>query len=211
MGLFDDPGAIDWGQLATGMGTPGMGDNFADRFKGGPPLPIPPPMVPPGGAMAAPPPTAMQSPISPEALAASAAARGIPPPAHDLTPPAPPPVRLLGSTFGPNDGGGDVGSALTGKSAGAPLDITSPAQKAGVASEATATKEPLGKFAEALKGVKMPADPVLQKISSPSAPRPTTQIKGGDIVALLQALNAGAGAGAGLKLPSTLGQALGKG
>lgn len=202
MGLFDT-NTMDWGQLDPSIFG---GDNFADRFKGGPPLPIPPPAVPPGGAMAAPPPTAMQSPISPEALAASAAARGIPPPAQDLTPP-PPPVRLLGSTFGPE---GDVGAALTGKSAGAPMDITSPAQKAGEAAPAAAPDK-MGKFAEALRGVKMPADPTVQKISSPSAPRPTTQIKGGDIVALLQALNAGAGAGAGLKLPSTLGQALGKG
>jgi hypothetical protein len=63
-----------------------------------------------------------------------------------------------------------------------------------------ATKTP--NLAEALKGVKAPAAPVLQKISSPSPPHSATQIKSGGLEALLQALNAGGGHPG---LPLTLG------
>jgi hypothetical protein len=144
--------------------------------------------------------------MSPEVLAANAAARGI----------SPPPVDLQ-----PNAASSDVGAALTGNvplprprpegtdvgaqsKTGAPMDITSDAQKAGAGADG---KKP--SFLDALKGVKAPPNPEVQKISTPAAPRPTTAIKGGDLMALLTALNAAPGAG-GIKLPSTLGQALGK-
>lgn len=91
-----------------------------------------------------------------------------------------------------------------GGEAGAPMDITSDAQKAGAAEAATAKKP--GSFADALKGVTAPKAPETQRISSPSAPRPNVQIKGGDIIALLQSLQQ-AKAG-GLELPGTLGAAL---
>lgn len=59
-----------------------------------------------------------------------------------------------------------------------------------------------------LKGVQMPAAPVAQKVSTPHAPalRP---VQGGGLLELLNALNIGAQGVPGLKLPSTLGQALG--
>jgi hypothetical protein len=85
---------------------------------------------------------------------------------------------------------GDVGAALTGKP---------PIMAQG--GDAAATKTP--GLADVLKGVKAPAAPVLQKISSPSPPRPTTPIKSGGLEALLQALNAGGGLSQGL--PLTLG------
>lgn len=139
----------------------------------------------------------MQSAIAPEFLAKNAAARGVPPPPVDFTP-------------------GDVGAALTGSTVpmpqsrpqmggpGAPMDITSEAQKSGVAAP---EGQPKGGLMDALKGVRAPAAPDLQRISSPAAPRPGPAIKGGDIIALLQSLGAGRGGG-GLDLPSTLGQAL---
>lgn len=217
MGLFDDTSGIDWGMMGTGFPTPALQPNFTDRFNGGGPPPVAPPLGQTMGAMA---PMAGQSPISPEALAASAAARGIPPPAKDLTPDVInpgdphrlPPQAATDAWRNSVDGTGDVGAALTGQGGTpGPMDITSDAQKAGVAAPAGATKpeDKLGGLAAALRGTKMPADPVQQKISSPSAPRPTTQIKGGDLMALLQALNATPGA-SGLKLPSTLGEAIRK-
>lgn len=210
MGLFDDPNAIDWGQLANGMATPGMDPTFAQRFQGGGPPPVMPPMPPPMPTG----PTPAQSPISPEALAATAAARGIPPPAQDASVNPGDSMRMPDAgavedwrrSSGP---GGEVGAALTGNSPGAPTDITSQAQKSSMATPMKKEEDKMGDFAKALRGVKAPADPVMQKISSPNAPRPTTQIKGGDIMALLQALNAAPGAG-GLKLPSTLGEAIRK-
>ena len=60
-------------------------------------------------------------------------------------------------------------------------------------------------LAQALRGVKMPAAPAVQKISSPSAPRPTGQIKGGELIALLNALNSGA-PNMTRQLPVTLGK-----
>lgn len=182
MGLFDDTSGIDWGQLASGVTTPDAA-SFDQRFPK-PPSVMPPPM--PVG------PSAMQSPISPESLAATAAARGIPPPAQDLTPGPPPPIVP-----------GDVGAALTG-APGAPMDITSAAQKAPMAAPAEAKKPDL---ATALRGVQAPKPPEVQKVSSPSAPRPQNTIKGGDLFAMLSALNAAPGAG-GLKLPATLNEAI---
>lgn len=137
------------------------------------------------------------SPISPEFLAKNAAARGVPPPPVDIAP-------------------GDVGAALTGRTMaspvrrpqtgpGAPMDITSEAQKASV--DGAPSQKPGNGFMDALKGVKAPTAPQNQRISTPAAPRLTASIKGGDIIALLQSLNAG-GAKGGLDLPSTLGQAL---
>jgi hypothetical protein len=60
-------------------------------------------------------------------------------------------------------------------------------------------------LAAALKGVVAPKPPEVQKISSPNAPRPTGTIKGGDLQALLMALNAGAG-NLNRQLPVTLGR-----
>ena len=211
MGLFD-MGDIDWGQIASGMGTPGVPD-FNARFNGQQPLP---PMLPQ---------PSMQSPISPEALASNAAARGVPPPPVDLAPgppmrmPSPDAVQDWRNGVDASMGGkpGEVGAALTGQTAG-PMDITSQAQKAGVAAQSGSTdvsaqskdKSKLDKFAEALKGVQAPKSPELQRLSTPNAPRPTTQIKGGDIIALLQAMGQQAGGGTGYSLPSTLGAALRK-
>lgn len=157
------------------------------------------------------------SPIAPEALARNLAARGVPPPPVDA--PSLPPIRMPDNNVGSstwradNDlaaNAGGLGAELRGPSGPAPTDIRSDAQKASVGStemSAQARPSAMDQFAQTLKGVKMPAGPELQRLGTPSAPRPTTQIKGGDIIALLQALNAAPG-GDSYKLPSTLGAAL---
>ena len=186
---------IDWGMIASGMPTPG---GFADRFNGA--TGQLPQMLP-------------QSPISPEALGKNMAARGVPPPPQDFTPPAPEPFRLHGSTFGPEDGN-DVGAALTGKTREAiapPMDIRSDVQKQqqdAPTDVSAKAKDPskLDKFAEGLKGVRAPANPELQRISTPAAPRPTNNIKGGELMALMQTLYGGGPAQP--QLPPTLGAAL---
>jgi hypothetical protein len=192
-GLFDFLGSTTYGADAT---LPGMMD-YAQ-----PPQMLKPGVMPAMGNPLMPQPDLMTSPISPEVLAKNAAARGIPPPPVDFTP-------------------GDVGAALTGSNVplprsrppvmaqgggpGAPMDITSQAQKDSAGAEAQQGGG--NKLMEALKGVKMPANPELQRVATPAAPRPTTAIKGGDLIALLQSLQAGKPAG-GLDLPATLGQAL---
>lgn len=213
MGLFDNPGGIDWGQIASGMQTPDPNDpNFQQRFgaafpQTGAAAPAPPPM-----------PVAGQSPISPEALAATAAARGVPPPAADIAPPyrldstATDQWRNSPDSMGP--GGSDVGAALTGKTIGAPTDIRTDTQKTAEAAptdvSAKAKDPKQGAFAEALRGVKAPPAPEIQRLGTPAAPKITGSLKGGELMALLQTLNAGGG-GAGLTLPSTLGQAIRRG
>lgn len=158
---------------------------------------------------AAPPPQALDVPDN---IAKVAAARGIPPPKQDLpswasTDPSVG-AALTGKVPMPMSRPTDL-SAQTRPAAGGPMDITSAAQKAGGDTTAPGDDK-MGSLAKALRGVTMPKSPELQKISSPSAPRATSSIKGGDLMLLLQALNAGPGVGGGLKLPSTLGQALGK-
>lgn len=198
MGLFDTTDGIDWASLMNPMSMPEPNILQPGKTPG---------VLPNPGQLPGP----MDSPISPEILAKNAAARGIPPPPVDLQPSA---------------ASSDVGAALTGSTVplprarptstdvgaqsrgpGAPMDITSEAQKAGETPAAAGEKK--GTFLDALKGVKAPPNPELQKISTPAAPRVSTAIKGGDLQALLLALNAAPGAG-GLKLPSTLGQAIGR-
>lgn len=69
------------------------------------------------------------------------------------------------------------------------------------------------RLAEALRGVRAPAAPETQRLGLPGyapAPRAPTPVKGGDLMQMLQLLNAGSGATAksSLDLPSTLGAAL---
>lgn len=199
---------IDWGQLASGIGTPGAGGMMPQV-----------PQIP-------------QSALTPEILAKQFAARGVPPPPVDVAPqPAPSldPIRMPDNNVGSSGwrqdydtmgGSPDVGAALTGKTvqqppvmaqgggAEAPMNLKSSAQMAGEAGAAPAKPGGLDKFADALKGVKAPANPEIQRLGTPAAPK-ATAVKGGDIIALLQALNAAPGASE-YKLPSTLGAAIRK-
>lgn len=210
---------IDWGMLASGMPTPAMDplNEIQRRW-------------PTPGMTAETMPTMPSSPITPEALAAQAAARGIPPPKVDLQPqntnvgaaitgtglPGDTPFRMPGEEA-VNAWRGATDNMMQntttgGPSVGAPMDLKTPAQKTDEAkpTDMSSQNKPGDKtpsFADTLRGTKMPTSPELQKLGTPAAPRPTGQIKGGEILALLQAMSAG-GAGGGLNLPSTLGQAL---
>lgn len=63
------------------------------------------------------------------------------------------------------------------------------------------------KLQEGLRGVKAPTPPAPQQVRTPGAPEPKGQIKTGELLALLLAMQP-AGAQAGLKLPPTLGASL---
>jgi hypothetical protein len=174
-------------------------------------------------------PTMAQSPITPENIAKTMAARGIAPPPGDI----PLGASLVGGGTGlpgdtpyrmPDQPGGvnpytdwQAGTSTDmAASAGAPASPVSPS---GVPKPQTSTdmssqgKQPEGEkpapsLADSLRGVKAPAAPDLQRLGTPAAPRPTNQIKGGEILALLQAMNAGGQGVSNYQLPSTLGQAL---
>lgn len=61
----------------------------------------------------------------------------------------------------------------------------------------------------ALRGVTIPKPPDAQRVSSPPPYRPSSPIKGGEILQLLALLNSqGQSGGGGLQLPNTLGAAL---
>lgn len=215
-------GDIDWGMIASGMPTPGMDDPMGQLQR----------RWPTPGMTAETMPTMPSSPISPEALAAHAAARGIPPPPVDLQPQNTNVGAALTGTGLPGDtpyrmpdqaavtdwrNGVDQDMTRTPGAPAAPVTASgSPNPNAAPsgntevsASKKTGDKDKTPSFTDALKGVKMPAGPELQKLGTPAAPKPTNQIKGGDLIAMLQALGAGgAAAGGGMSLPSTLGQAL---
>jgi len=88
-----------------------------------------------------------------------------------------------------------LGAALTGNE-------TPPAETAATspATDFSAKAKDPATLAQALRGVTAPRAPELQRISSPNAPRPTNTIKGGDLQALLLALNA-MGSGTAPKVP----------
>jgi hypothetical protein len=199
MGLFD--GGFDMDALAqmlnpiSGAQAAPMQPDFADRF---------------GAAFpnAAAPDLANPNPVQPGTI-----------PMPRPNPLQPTPEQLAGATRlglpGPRDA--DVGAALTQPAigptsvGGAPLGPPPTPPEGGgsstdVSARARNPAEARPSLAQALKGVQAPAAPVLQKISSPNAPRPTGTIKGGDLQALLLALNAGVPALTGRQLPVTLGR-----
>lgn len=204
--MFPDIGALLSGMFsggAPGMPT-GMMPQQVDRMLQNPPIPGTPGA---GGAMAgyenmAPP---MGQPAVPFAVP-SPQALGMPPTALD-TGPTDIGAALAGSVPMPRPRPmpGDIQGPATGP--GAPMDISTPGAQANPTG--MPEKSMSDKLMETLKGVKMPAGPELQRLGTPAAPRPTTQIKGGDLMALLAAAGGGQGSqGIDYKLPSTLGMAL---
>jgi len=200
MGLFD--GGFDMNALmqmlgpgaanAAGAGGPSFDDRFGASFPNGPGPEMNPNPVPPGGV-----PLPRPNPLQPSAEEMAGATRtGLPGPEMNpaLAPPVVPP--------------GGVGAALAGTPIVGPEGpaLAPPALGTSGATDISAqSKTPQRPgLAEALKGVKAPPEPTLQKISSPNAPRPTGTIKGGDLQALLMALNAGA-PNLNRQLPVTLG------
>jgi len=135
-------------------------------------------------------------------------------------PPAPlPPVQSFEPTntgnpmvMGPNEAyrsepyqGGGVPSTL-GRALNGPVPVPQarPAEAPGAAPAGGGNA-----LLNTLKGVKMPDAPVAQKVSTPHAPQ-VAKIQAGNLADLLASLGIGPQqALPGLKLPSTLGQALG--
>jgi hypothetical protein len=196
MGLFD--GGFDMDALAqmlnpvsSAQAAP-MQPDFADRFgaafpnAAAPDLANPNPVQP--GTVPMPRPNPLQPP--PQEVA-NAVRTGLPGPRD--TQPADVGAALTQPAIGPTSvGGAPLGPPPTP----GPMDANAQAKPG----------ETRPSLAQALKGVSAPPAPVLQKISSPNAPRPTGTIKGGDLQALLMALNAGVPALAGRQLPVTLGR-----
>lgn len=144
----------------------------------------------------------------------------------------PPTVPGLGALFNPQTGGmtgNEYGTGANIPQTGAPtLPNPQPPSRPdagnyGGSPETNPALKPLAggpqtqpgagnALTNALRGVVVPKPPDAQKVSTPAAPRPTAAIKGGELLQLLELLNASSNAGAGnqaLKLPSTLGGALG--
>jgi hypothetical protein len=134
---------------------------------------------------------------NPDKIAAEAAKAGIPPPPLPQGP-------SIGESLEPSVGAAGVPLPRP-RPEGIPED---PATITSAALHAQGKNPQL----EALKGLKAPVAPPGQKVSTPSAqlPRPG-DIKSGELMALLASLGmGGAGGGAGgMKLPQTLGAALG--
>lgn len=132
----------------------------------------------------------MMDPAS--AMAAQAAAQGVPPPAP------------LGASMEPMP----LPTArpqMAAPAVGAPLDLTPPNPTPVNPQPA----KPVGGGLQSLRGVQAPAAPELQRISTPPPPRPTSAVKGGELLALLQMLQQPVGP-VDRKLPSTLGAAIGR-
>ncbi len=127
--------------------------------------------------------------------------------------PFPSPPRPQVSPVGPSPT--DMSGSPRSPGTGAPMNINPMGQEF-IPSAVGTTPNPVNpgsakpmadRIVDALKGVKAPASPELQRISTPPPPRPTSAIKSGDLMALLAAMSGGGG-GSGPKLPSTRGAAL---
>lgn len=99
-------------------------------------------------------------------------------------------------------------ASSTNNPAGAPLDIRPPAQIATEAAKAATKDTMVNKLLATLKGVQPPQTSQIQRVGTPAAPK-MTAVQGGQLMALLQALGSAGVSTDGLKLPSTLGQAIG--
>lgn len=179
---------FDIGALLNGIFTPGQGNPFS----GGqgsfvdPGAVTPPPAVPPPAPPMLPPQVSPMADTVPPVNVGSALTGNVPIP-------QPRPANI-GGVAGPAQG------------PGAPLNIVPP----GAGTETPPPAAPQSnRLLETLRGVKMPQGPELQRVATPAAPRPTSQIKSGELLALLQAAGGpAAGGGVDYKLPSTLGMAL---
>lgn len=163
---------------------------------------------------------------NPELVAAEMAAKGVPPPTA--------PVNYAGGdALGAALEGGPQGVDPNFNPAASPVPIPTPRPQvpgAGAAAtppstvheegaavdpaaaaapgsaEASLTNPNMKTLAGALKGVQAPANPALQKLGTPAAPRPGQAVRVGELMQLLGLMG---GQGGERKLPPTLGMALG--
>lgn len=200
MGMFDF-GAFD----------PSM---FGGDVGGGMPAPVlPPPQMPP-----IPPPTPLDPALKPptplppvQALDATNPQAPMPPgPQVSIQPPpAPPPIRppVSPTSGAPRQADQALGAAIGG-TPGSPMDITSDAQKQGVAADKQGSQmDAFGKrLGDTLKGIKAPEPPKPMPLAAPHLLR-SPPIRTGGLQQVLAALSPG-GMGGLQGLPSTLGAAI---
>lgn len=171
------------------------------------PAPPPPPMMAggagggpwlpwqplPQGPAATPPAAPPVGGSMPEAIAGQLARWGVGP--GQVLPglAAPQGGPSVGALLAPGGGMG-VGGEVARDAAAAAIPPTA-APASGMAPKAPGMGNPF-------QGLTMPTAPAAQKVSTPAAPRPTGTIKGGELLALLQALGAGGGQPGGLPIPS---------
>jgi hypothetical protein len=133
----------------------------------------------------------------PMGFATSAAAAGVPPPPLPTSgPPSMSGMPPMGPTMDQMNG--------VQPSVPAPLDSLGSAMEPQATARAPGQAN-LGGLAAAAR----PQTPQPQRVGTPSVPRPTQQIKTGELLALLQALGGGGIQPDPYRLPSTLGAAMG--
>lgn len=226
MGMFDGLN-LDWGQLATGDptpmlqpgGMPAQAPNFNDRFGAAfPRSPISPENMASNLAARGVPPPPVDIPPQNGAVGAALTGNEVINPGQPFRMADQQSVDDWRNSVDVNNagvGGSPAKPGVGGPSPGAPMNIQSPVQEQQVAAanaptDVSAKKKEGDSLLDALKGVKAPAAPELQRLGTPSAPRPHSTVKGGQLLALLQSLNVGQGAG-DRNLPSTLNSALRRG
>jgi hypothetical protein len=180
--------------LASGL-TPEalLGSQQAQDVLSGAPQSVVPQMIEPNpspvAAGAVPMPQPNPQGVTPEQLAAANGGAG----AVNLTPP---PADNLGAVLAGNAPAPDVTSlAARAPAAGAEGPVAPGPENAQASMGAQRPS-----LAQALKGTGGIKPPEVQRISSPNAPRPTGTIKGGELQALLMALNAGGTPGKPVRL-----------
>lgn len=143
--------------------------------------------------------------FSPELIAQRAIAEGIPPP------PMAPGARIndaFGALLQPTAGATPV--PTIGPPAAAPVPPAAPTLdpfSAELPGAAPQNSNMADRLLSTLRNVKAPEAPTPQRVGTPAAPRPSSPIQSGQLLALLAALGVGEGQ-SGMKLPSTLGAAL---
>lgn len=185
------------GAPQTGLTPDALANSLAGKPALGPmPSVIPPqgqPYNPQNGEAIAPPPT-NGLPVPPPPNNITRLGGG--PPAGDTALPGAPPVPVVPPLIVPpvpsintnplakplvddTTTQGLVGAALTGNApaAAGPTDVSARAKTANDTEKANT-------LASVLRGIKAPAPPVVQKIGTPAAPKPTGQIKLGELAAL---------------------------
>jgi len=196
MGLFD--GGFDMDALMKMIGPDAANAANAIGPNGAPTAPLTPDALM-GSPQAQSVLAGVPKPVIPQPITPTEVGPGVAPPPTDGRPVEPPPNNIMTLNAGapePPVAPGGIGAALRGTGVDN-LQARAPASGAeGPTAPSTPSAEPQRpSLAQALKGAQMPAAPVQQKISSPNAPRPTGQIKAGDLQALLLALNAAGGPG----------------
>lgn len=180
--------------------------------------------IPPAAPIVAPPPPPVVAPAAPQMMAGPpapmVAPQGfemtntgnprMPAPGEDYRTQSMNPVPAPDyASWAPGAGAGPTSLGAALEPAGVPMPRPRPAEAGPGANQLPAAAPGGDALLKTLRGVQAPAAPTPQKVSTPHAPQ-IAKIQGGALADLLASLGIGPQqALPGLKLPSTLGQALG--